>query len=92
MKRRRTPPSPRLKRQYNLVHRLRLQGVTVETVGNAIKLATHEEYEALPRLAKKYADALREEFKFVIQTYIPGGYRNDTPPPPIKFRRHKATR
>lgn len=89
MKRRRTPPSPRLKRRYNLVHRLRLQGVSVDTVGNAINIATAEQYEALPDLAKKYADTLRTEYRYVIQTYIPDA--GDTPgQPAIKFHRKNA--
>lgn len=89
MKRRRQPPSPRLKRRYNIVHRLRLQGVSVDTVGNAINIATDKEYAALSDLAKKYVDALRTEYRYVIQTYIP------CPPavhpmPAVKFHRKKA--
>lgn len=88
MKRRRIPPSPRLKKRYNLVHRLRLQGVAVDTVGNAINIATAEEYDTLPAIAKKYVDTLRSEYRYVVQTYIPiPGERDDPPRPAVKFRR-----
>lgn len=87
MKRRRTPPSPRLKKRYNLVHRLRLQGIAVDTVGNAINIATEEELDSLPELAKKYILELQDRpHLFAIQTYIPSA---DDPAIPIKFtRRH----
>jgi len=94
MKRRRLPPSPRLKKQYNICHRLRLQGVPVDTVGNAIAIATTEEYESLPRLAKKYIQTLRTEYRFVIQTYIPvesgRAVEQGTPAPATKFSRKPA--
>lgn len=91
MKTRRLSPSARLKKRYNLVHRLRLQGVSVDTVGNAINIATAEEYATLTDLAKKYIDALRTEYRYVIQTYIPDA--RDTPgqpTPAVKFHRKKA--
>lgn len=87
MKRRRPPPSPSLKKRYNLVHRLRLQGVSVDTVGNAINLATSADYEALSDLAKKYVDTLRSEYRYIIQTYIPCPGEAT---PTIKFRRKRA--
>lgn len=95
MKRRRLPPSPHLKRLYNLCHRLRLQGVRVDTVGNAINIATDAEYNALSELARKYIQALKTEYRYVIQTYIPDGESGSTvvlpdavaPAPPLKFLR-----
>ena len=84
MKRRRQPPSPRLKRQYNLVHRLRLQGIAVDTVGNAIQIATEQDFQSLPPLAKKYVEALRGEYRYVIQTYIP---TPGDPPPAVNHRK-----
>lgn len=92
MKRRRIPPSPHLKKRYNLCHRLRLQGVRIDTVGNAINIAGDEEYSTLNKLAKKYIQTLRTEYRFVIQTYIPGGESGDMagqPAPAVKFRRKK---
>lgn len=64
-----------------------MQGVKVDTVGNAINIASTDEYQALGDLAKKYIDALRTEYRFVIQTYIPGA--EGEAPSGLKFRRKR---
>lgn len=87
MKRRRLPPDPRLKRLYNLSHRLRMQGVKVDTVGNAINIATETDLESVTALGRKYIEALRTEYRFVIQTYIPGA--EGEAPSGLKFRRKR---
>lgn len=62
MKRRRLPPDKRLKKRYNLCHRLRLKGVAVDTDSNAINIANQDEYEALPATTRRYVDTLRSIF------------------------------
>lgn len=84
----RMPVDPHLKRRYNLCHRLRLQGIQVDTVGNAINIATWEAYDALTKTTRRHVDTLRDEYHFVIQTYIPAAEEKN---PAVKFRRRRKT-
>lgn len=70
MKRRRLPPSPHLKRRYNIAHRLRLKGVAITTDANAIEI-TEAQYSELPKAARRYCDELRDRYHYVIQLRIP---------------------
>lgn len=85
MKRRRLRRDSRLKRRYNLVHRLRVQGVVVDTDTYAIN-CNPDDYDNLPRLAQRYIRALRDEYHFSVQTYIPDPQQVEIP---IKFTRKK---
>lgn len=94
MTHRRTPPDQRLKRRYNLCHRLRLKGIAVDTDTHAINVATLEEYEDLPKTARRYIDTLRDEYHFVVQTYIPvvagRAVEQGNPAPAVKFYRKRS--
>lgn len=85
MKRRRPDRDAWLKRRYNIVHRLRMQGIPVDTDTCAIN-CNPEDYDRLTRLGRKYIDALRDDYHFAVQTYIPDPQQK---PLPIKFvRKH----
>ena len=81
------------KRRYNLVHRLRLRGVPVDTDSHAINVTCQEELDALPRTTRRYIRTLQEEYHFVVQTYIPvepGRAVEPGPPAPAtKFSRKR---
>ena len=60
----------RLKRRYNLCARLRRKGVVITTDAHAIEV-THQQYEALGTIARRYCEALQNEYYFVVQLKIP---------------------
>lgn len=79
----------RLKRRYNICHRLRLKGVYVDTDAHAINVATQQQYDELPATARRYIRELTDTYHFVVQTYIPGGQRDGQPESSVKFRRNR---
>lgn len=88
----------RLKKRYNLCHRLRARGIEVDVERHAIQITGPEQLDSLGKTARKYLEALIEDYRYVIQTYIPGGqgstvvHRNGKPAmPPLKFLRNQAT-
>lgn len=99
MKRRKEKRPPGLlKHRYNMCHRLRLWGVAVDTKTYAIQMATEEGYEALHKTPRRYVDALRKDYGYVVQYAIPievespGQERSSRVAPAIRFRRNKKKR
>lgn len=87
-------PEQRLKRRYNLCHRLRAKGIEVDVEQHSIQITGEKQLASLGKKARAYIDALVTEYRYVIQTYIPGGegstvvQRNGRPAtPPLKFLR-----
>ncbi len=87
-------PAQRRKRRYNLCHRLRARGIEVDVESHAIQVTGQKQLDSLGKAARAYIDALVTEYRYVIQTHIPGGegstvvQRNGRPAtPPLKFLR-----
>lgn len=68
-KHRTRPITPRLKKRYNLCHRLRKRGVAVNILTHSIEL-TKAEYDQLAGTAKKHCDELVGDFHFQVQLTI----------------------
>lgn len=87
LKQQRAEAKARLKRRYNIVHRLRLRGIAIDTDSNAINIAGEQEYRDKEGTTRRYIDTLRDEYKFAIQTYIPGA--EGEAPSGLKFKRKR---
>lgn len=88
-------PQSLLKVRYNMCHRLRLWGIAVDTETHAIQIATEAEYIALHKTPRRYVDALRQDYGYVVQYAImpddqsPGQERSSRVAPAVRFRRNK---
>ena len=70
------------KRRYNLCHRLRLRGISVDVDNHRINLPGQQDYDQLAGTTRRYVDALLNEYRYVIQFHIPVIDGSDS----IKFR------